>query len=300
MGRGADAAAELAARALPSCWCACPKICQYYVEAGGIKSRSYKLHTIDLPAVKNINVTYNYPSWTGMASVTEDPGGDLRAVEGTVAKVEIQTDKPLTNAQIVFEEGKPINLDSTARTTAPSTNIPIEKDGTYHIAVMDHGELVRLTDDYFIEARKAGQPTVHITKPGKDAKVSPIEEVTVAVTGEDDYPLQELDLHYSVNGAPEKVDLDAEAEGREEGGGHDDAFDGRFQARSRRHRQHVRNRARRQEFRQDGHVLHPGRAVRVRVLAVAGRWRRWWRRQAIRNSRFPSAKRKSSRPRSIS
>src|SRR5580704_18191380 len=68
-----------------------PDDLQYYVEAGGIKSATFKLHTIDLPAVKNIHVTYNYPSWTGLASVTEDPGGDLRAVEGTVAKVEIHT-----------------------------------------------------------------------------------------------------------------------------------------------------------------------------------------------------------------
>ncbi len=87
------------------------------MEAGGIKSSTFKLHTIDLPAVKNIHVTYNYPSWTGLAAVTEDPGGDLRAVEGTVAKLEIQTDKPLSNAQIVFEDGKPINLDATHRTT---------------------------------------------------------------------------------------------------------------------------------------------------------------------------------------
>src|ERR1700722_7970600 len=181
-----------------------PDDVHYYVEAGGIKSATYKLHTIDLPAVKNLRVTYNSPSWTGLAAVTEDPGGDLRAVEGTVAKLEIQTDKGLSNAQVVFEEGKPINLDASTnnRTT---TNIPIEKDGTYHIAVMDHGELVRLTDDYFIEARRVGMPTVRITKPGKDAKVSPIEEVPIAVSGEDDYPLQELNVHYSVNGAPEKV-----------------------------------------------------------------------------------------------
>ena len=38
---------------------------------------------------------------------------------------------------------------------------------------MDHGELVRLTDDYFIEARKVGQPTVKIIKPGRDAEGQP-------------------------------------------------------------------------------------------------------------------------------
>ncbi len=181
-----------------------PEDVQYYVEAGGVKSSTFKLHTIDLPAVKNIRVTYSYPSWTGEAAVTEDPGGDLRAVQGTVAKVEIQTDKALSNAQLVFDDGKPINLDATQNNRTTAT-VPIEKDGMYHIAVMDHGELVRLTDDYFIEARKPGVPSVKITKPGKDAKVSPIEEVGIEVNAEDDYPLQEVNLHYSVNGAPEKV-----------------------------------------------------------------------------------------------
>ena len=145
-----------------------------------------------------------FPSWTGMKPLTEDPGGDLRAVEGTVAKIEIQTDRPLSDAQVLFEDGKPIALDATVdnKTTA---SITIEKDGTYHIGVMDHGEMVRLTDDYFIEARKVGAPTVRITKPGKDANVSPIEEVDIAVSAEDEYPLQDLDIHYSVNGAPEKL-----------------------------------------------------------------------------------------------
>src|ERR1019366_7177120 len=125
-----------------------------------------------------------------------DPGGDLRAVEGTVAKLEIQTDRPLANAQGVIENAKPISLDATQdnKTTA---SITIEKDGTYHLAVMDHGERVRLTDDYFIEARKVSAPTVRIVRPGKDAKVSPIEEVPVQISAEDEYPLQELDLHYS-------------------------------------------------------------------------------------------------------
>ncbi len=177
---------------------------QYYVEAGGLRSATFKLHTIDLPAVKNIRVSYTFPSWTGLAAMTEDPGGDLRAVEGTVAKLEIRTDKALSNAQIVFEDGKASNLGGSSNNVSTAT-VPIEKDGSYHIAVMDHGELVRLTDDYFIEARKVGAPEVHITKPGHDAKVSPIEEVPVTITGQDEFPLQELDLHYSVNGTPEKV-----------------------------------------------------------------------------------------------
>ena len=82
----------------------------------------------------------------------------------------------------------------------------------YHIASIERGaehgigqnEDVRLTDDYFIEARKDSPPTVRIRRPGRDAKANPIEEVTVEVEAEDDFGLREVGLVYSVNGAPEK------------------------------------------------------------------------------------------------
>ena len=53
--------------------------------------------------------------------------------------------------------------------------------------------------------RKVSPPTVKVVKPVRDAKVSPIEEVDIQVAAEDEYPLQEMTLHYSVNGQPEKT-----------------------------------------------------------------------------------------------
>ena len=79
----------------------------------------------------------------------------------------------------------------------------IQKDGLYHIAALDHGESVRLSEDYFIEAGKANAPDVRILRPGKDYRASPIEEVTVAVNAADEFGLQDMDLHYSVNGGAE-------------------------------------------------------------------------------------------------
>jgi len=51
--------------------------------SGRVESKHYNLRVVDLPSVKKIRVTYHYPSWTGMKDSVEDPGGDLRAVEGT-------------------------------------------------------------------------------------------------------------------------------------------------------------------------------------------------------------------------
>ncbi len=80
-----------------------PETLDYYVEAGGVRSPTFKLNVIDLPAVKKVAVTYHYPAWLGLKDVTEDPGGDLRAGrwQGTVGEVTVTTDRPLTTGELV-------------------------------------------------------------------------------------------------------------------------------------------------------------------------------------------------------
>ncbi len=47
---------------------ALPENVEYYVTAGAMESKRYNIHVTDLPAVKQIRVTYRYPAWTGMPS----------------------------------------------------------------------------------------------------------------------------------------------------------------------------------------------------------------------------------------
>jgi hypothetical protein len=185
---------------------AVPMGAEYYVQSGVVASQHFRLNVVDLPTIRKIRVTYHYPAWTGMKDAVEDPGGDLRAVEGTKAEVSIQTDRPMKNGAIVLDDGTQIALNGEG--TSFTAEVPIEKDGMYHFGAADHSQMVRLSDDYFIEARKDNPPMVQMTRPGHDEKVNPIEEVTVDVSGQDDFGLHELALHYSVNGGPEQtVDL---------------------------------------------------------------------------------------------
>jgi len=181
-----------------------PESLDYYVEAGGVRSKQYRLKVVDLPGIKKLKVTYHFPGWTGVKDKVEDPGGDLRAVEGTDADVAVETDRPLINGALLFDDGTKLLLRS-GENGLRIARVPIRKDGMYHIAAVDQGEDVRLSPDYFIEAQKDEPPTVRITRPERDARVNPIEEVTVAVEGQDDFGLNELSLHYSVNGDAEKT-----------------------------------------------------------------------------------------------
>src|SRR5260370_10316690 len=176
---------------------------EYYVEAGAVASKHFTLRVVDLPGVKKIRITYHYPSWTGMQDAVEDPGGDLRAVEGTQADVAVETDRPLKSGVLMLNDDSQIAL-KPGEGNWLSARVPIDKDGMYHIAAIEHGDNVRLSEDYFIEAKKDLAPVVKMIRPGRDTKVNPIEEVSVEVEGSDDFGLHELSFHYSVNGGPGK------------------------------------------------------------------------------------------------
>ena len=185
-----------------------PENVEYYVTAGAMTSEHYQIRVTDLPAVKQIRVTYHFPAWTGMPQEIEERSGDLRAVTGTLAELQISTDRPLQGGKIQLDNGAQIQLVGGENNVYRGT-VKMDKDGAYHIAGIDGGQPVRVSEDFFIEARKPNPPQVSLVRPSRgDYHANPVEEVTVAAKASGDYGLRGVELHYSVNGGPEKtVDL---------------------------------------------------------------------------------------------
>ena len=181
-----------------------PESVEYYVEAGLVRSKHFNFRVVDLPAVKQIQVTYHYPKWTGLQQVSEEHSGDLRALEGTDAELTVVMDAPLKDGVLVMESGQPLHLTGGEGNRYRGT-IHMEKDGAYHVAAMDQGQQVRLSEDYFISTSKANPPEIAIDRPEKDYRASPIEEVTIGVRAGAEFGLRQVSLHYSVNGGPEQT-----------------------------------------------------------------------------------------------
>jgi hypothetical protein len=187
-----------------------PESVEYYVEAGPVRSRHFNFRVVDLPTVKQIQVLYRYPKWTGLQQVSEEHSGDLRAIEGTDAELTVVMDAPLKDGMLVMDNGQPLHLTGGEGNRYRAT-IHMEKDGAYHVAAMDQGQRVRLSEDYFISTSKANPPEIAIDRPAQDYRASPIEEVTVGVRAGAEFGLNHVSLHYSVNGGPEQtVNLQAE------------------------------------------------------------------------------------------
>jgi hypothetical protein len=177
---------------------------EYYIQADDAQSKHFKISVRDLPVVKRVRVSLHYPSELRLKDAVQDPGGDIRAVEGTQAEISVLTDKPLERGVILLENGSRLEL-AKADGNWLSAKMPIRKDGSYHVAALDNSEAIRISDDYFIESGKDEPPSIRISKPGKDPHVTPIEEVPVTIEASDDFGVEGLDLHYSVNGGAEQV-----------------------------------------------------------------------------------------------
>ncbi|MGB7436220.1 MAG: hypothetical protein WBW49_12460, partial [Candidatus Acidiferrum sp.] len=180
-----------------------PENVEYYVAAGPLVSSRYKVRVVDLPSVKDIRVTYHYPSWTGMKPTSEEHSGDLRAIEGTEAAIEVVMDRPLKGGQLMLDDRQFVPLKSDSGNTYRGS-IRLTKDGAYHLAGTEEGQQVRLSEDYFIATDKAIPPEISIDRPGGDYRASPIEEVTVGIKASDQFGLHDMHLHYSVNGGPDR------------------------------------------------------------------------------------------------
>lgn len=170
---------------------------QYYVSSTGIRSPEYEVQVVELPSVRNLKLTYHYPDWTRRPPETVEFGGDIRAVEGTGIDLEVITDAPLPAGLLVLNDDKQALeiKDISAR-----TSFEIKEDGQYFIAAKVGNEQVRLTDDYFIKILEDGEPEIRLVRPGRDWNASNIEEVTARIDVNDDFALESLSLHYSVNG----------------------------------------------------------------------------------------------------
>jgi len=150
-------------------------------------------------------VTYHHPDWMHIGDAVEEHGGDLRAVEGTEAQLEVVTDRPLVKGLLSLDDGRQIALTEAGAGKVYRGAIAIEKDGSYHVATRETVREQRLSEDYFIQATAVKPPQVAVVRPDRDYRASPIEEITLAATADDPFGLSEFALHYSVNGGPDQV-----------------------------------------------------------------------------------------------
>ena len=192
---------------------------EYYVVANEATSERYTVEVFEMPKVTEISVAYTYPDYTGLKPVVQTGTGNIHAVVGTQAEIRLTTNKAIQTASIATSSQpsavgqEPSGTDeNNDLPRADNQRFPIAINGntlTTTIDVVENGSYAiqllcidgfnnEIPIEYTIKAIPDAIPEVVIKEPGRDVKVTKLDEVEIIAEATDDYGVAELKLMYRV------------------------------------------------------------------------------------------------------
>ena len=176
---------------------------RYFVEAAGVRSPTFTIEVAELPYVEGIDLTYHFPSYTGLEPRVVPGGGDVAALPGTVVELRISSTIATPGGRLLID-GAPVDDLEPAEGGTLTTRFTVERAGLYAIELARaNGSLVPASPEYAIDVLADMEPSIRFTRPGRDMPASPIEEIYLEMEAIDDYGVGDVRLAYSVNGGPE-------------------------------------------------------------------------------------------------
>ncbi|MDH3637137.1 MAG: hypothetical protein OES09_01560 [Gammaproteobacteria bacterium] len=178
---------------------------EYFVLSGGARSPSYRIDVVVPPALDRIDLTYHYPEYLGRAPQTVRDAGDIRAPRGTQVEIQVHVTNAPDGGRLVFD-GDTYRMLKSSGDSAHRSAITVQSNSRYRVElVTENGQYAAVSPEFSIEVLEDAPPTVALRSPGRDAQVSSLEEVDIAVDVADDIGVRELELVLSINGSDEEV-----------------------------------------------------------------------------------------------
>ena len=176
----------------------------YYVTGAGRQSPTHRISVADIPAIESIGLRYNFPAYTMLPPETSQGSGDIAALRGTRVEVLIKPTIDIPGGALQLANGQHIELRRADDATWTG-EITVQQDSAYQVTLQRaSGIPVDASPEFRISALDDRFPNVSITSPGRDTKVSVIEEPVLKVRASDDQGIASLELVLSVNGEAEQ------------------------------------------------------------------------------------------------
>jgi Domain of unknown function (DUF4175) len=163
------------------------------------------------PLVGDINLTYHYPRYTGLAAKTEmNSSGDIMAIKGTTVEIEAYTNRPVEKA-FIETAGQKLPLQLQERML--KGELTLIETGSYCFVVTDeegkeHGDPV----DHRIDVLSDYSPQVDIIEPTSDLEANDLQLVRIIYKASDDFGLIKTELVYrdiSLGTAEKRIVIDS-------------------------------------------------------------------------------------------
>jgi hypothetical protein len=201
----------------------------YRIQFDDQTSQTFRISVYDLPDVAQVDARIEFPSYSDMPDELLEDTWRVSTVEGSSVVLTCRLNKEVADGRLVDREGNEFQLvaaDSppkpdTAANSGDSAQALESRLGVFYqtrIPVDVTRQLTfKLTDDEFILTAVPNRPPeIKLTFPGRDLRVSPIEELQLEATIWDDFGINEHGLVLALaDREPQTVALGDKASGRQ-------------------------------------------------------------------------------------
>lgn len=183
----------------------------YRVEHEGRRSREYQIEVFDYPDLVRADVVVTQPAYTGQPARRMENTRRVTAAQGSNLELELHLNKPVASARL-----REIKGEASIPLAAKSPGEPLvlgawilSDSRRYELELVDErGRANRLPPEFVVQALTNQPPTLTLSNPKGDARVSPLQEIAFQLEASDDYGLKAFGLTWSLpGGEPRSVQI---------------------------------------------------------------------------------------------
>jgi hypothetical protein len=171
---------------------------EYFAESKGISSETYNIKIIDRPVIKNLRVSLTYPAYSGLQPrYLDDNFGEITALNGTKAKIELNINRDIKKANIVFSDSTCLPMNINGHNA--STEMKITKNRNYHFELEDEKGIKNIDPiEYPVKVLPDEFPSIVVLEPGKNVDIKEDMRLSMQMKAKDDYGFSKMTISYKL------------------------------------------------------------------------------------------------------
>ena len=185
----------------------------YRIQFDDQTSETFRISVYDLPQVVQVDARIEFPSYSEMPDELIEDTWRVSTVEGSSVVLTCRLNKEVTDGRLIDREGAEFKLVAASATQKPQTvpsnddaeqaagrrpgvlyqtRIPVDRNRRLTFKLTDDkGRGNREGDEFILTAIPNRPPEIKLTFPGRDLRVSPLEELQLEATVWDDFGISE-------------------------------------------------------------------------------------------------------------
>ena len=177
----------------------------YRIQYGENVTKDYTVRVFEFPRLERSDAKLVFPQYTKLAEKIVEDTRRVVAVEGAELTWVFHLNKPVAKAVLVNEDDESMGLDLVEGADAQyQITISLEKTTRWTLKLVDERGRENKYPPELIARVIPNKPPVLKLVAARDVRVSPLEELEVGASFQDDYGMQKFGISYAMAGRKSK------------------------------------------------------------------------------------------------